>query len=512
MASLGFWDCARENPAPVAVIDDDGAPHLAGDVLGRVNQQTNAIRALGLTKGDAVAVCLGNCIELLELYLAVMQSGWYFVPIAAGSSQSEIAYTLRDSGAKLFVFDAGVAENALAAVRVVDEGLRCFAVGHTDRAPAWQAAWTDAPRCDPADATAGDTLSYTSGTSGTPRAVRRPLTGASPARIGKLAAAHLHVVARIRPRSNAVHLVSSPLYHSASLLWCVDHLHVGHTVSLMRKWSPIAMLERVERDRVTGSLMVPTHFHRLLALPRSVRERYDVSSLRHVIHTGAPCPVTIKKQMLGWWGPVIYEVYGATEGGGTRVGPDEWLERPGTVGPSRGRIVVLREDGSHCRPGEAGLVYLRFGPSRFEYHGDTGKTQSTRRGNHFTVGDIGYLDEDGYLFLCGRDSDLIISGGVNIYPAQIEQVLGIHPAVKDVAVFGTPDVEWGEQIKAAVQLQPGIRGDAALIAELKAYCTSELAALKCPRTIEFVESLPRGENGKLYKKQLRERYAQSAVQ
>jgi long-chain acyl-CoA synthetase len=425
--------------------------------------------------------------------------------VASGSSQSEIAQVLRDSRARVFIFSAAVADKALAAMRG-DVQLQHFAVGPKQGLPAWEAAWKDASQREPADATAGDTLSYTSGTSGTPRAVRRPIGGASLARVGKLAAAHLRVVARIRPRSNAVHLVCSPLYHSASLLWCMDHLHVGHTVCLMRKWSPIGMLERVQREKITGALMVPTHFHRLLALPRRLRERYDVSSLRHVIHTGAACPVAIKKQMLGWWGPVIYEVYGATEGGGTRVGPDEWLVRPGTVGPSRGRVVVLQEDGSRCRPGEVGLVYLRFGPSRFEYQGDVEKTQSTRRGNYFTVGDIGYLDEDGYLFLCGRDSDLIISGGVNIYPAQIEQVLGIHPAVKDVAVFGAPDAEWGEQVKAAVQLHAGIRGDEALAAELKAYCTSELASFKCPKTIEFVESLPRGENGKLYKKELRERH------
>lgn len=482
--------------------------HVAGDVLTRVNQQTHALRALGLTKGDAVAVCLGNSVELIELYMAVMQSAWYFVPIPSGSSRAEIAHVLRDSGARAFIFDAAMADTALAAAGLVEEQPHCFTVGHTELAPAWVAVWSDAPRGEPADATAGDTLSYTSGTTGVPRAVRRALTGARLARVGKMAAAHLHMVARIRPRSSAVHLVSSPLYHSASLLWCVDHLHVGHPVSLMRKWSPIGMLERIERDRITGSLMVPTHFHRLLALPRSLRESYDVSSLRHVIHTGAACPVAIKKQMLGWWGPVIHEVYGATEGGGTRVGPDEWLERPGTVGPSLNRVVVLREDGSECGPGEVGLVYLRFGPSRFEYHGDTRKTQSTRRGNYFTVGDIGYLDEKGYLFLCGRDSDLIICGGVNIYPAQIEQVLGIHPAVRDVAVFGVPDTEWGEQVKAAVQLELGVRGDDALVEELKAYCKSELAALKCPRTIDFVQTLPRGENGKLYKKQLRDRYWQ----
>jgi long-chain acyl-CoA synthetase len=182
------------------------------------------------------------------------------------------------------------------------------------------------------------------------------------------------------------------------------------------------------------------------------------------------------------------------------------------VGPSRGRILVLSGDGSQCRPYEVGLVYLRFGPSRFEYQGDGEKTRATRRGNHFTVGDLGYLDDKGYLFLCGRDSDLIISGGVNIYPAEIEQVLGIHPAVRDVAVFGVPDEEWGEQVKAAVQLEPGFRGDETLVEELKAYCKAELAALKCPRAIDFVENLPRGENGKLYKHRLRGQYSRPAIQ
>jgi long-chain acyl-CoA synthetase len=477
--------------------------------LCRVNQQTHALRSLGVQQGDAVAACLTTRVETLELYMAALQCGSYFVPIPHGAAASEIRHILVDSAAKVLVFDVEAADRATLGASTA--GVRCFSVDEVPAATSWHAFWSSAPQTPPERPVAGETLFYTSGTTGTPRAVRRPTGKLTLEQIGKVAAAHLNAVARIRPRSGACHLVSSPLYHSASLLWCVDHLHLGHTVSLMRKWKAEPMLARIERDRVTGTLAAPIHFHRLLALPPEVRKHYDLSSLQHVIHTGDHCPVSTKKRMLDWWGPVIYEVYGATEGAGTRVGPLEWLRRPGTVGQGYGRIRILREDGSACAAHELGTVFIQLAHEQFEYGNDQRKTDASRRDGYFTAGDIGHLDEEGYLFLCGRSADVIISGGVNIYPAQIELVLATHPAVVDVAVIGVPDEEWGEQAKAIVVVQADRHADLALADELKVHCRRHLAALKCPKTIDFVAELPRGENGKLYKQRLRAAYTRERL-
>jgi long-chain acyl-CoA synthetase len=255
--------------------------------------------------------------------------------------------------------------------------------------------------------------------------------------------------------------------------------------------------------------MVPTHFHRLLALPDDVRQAADVSSLTHVIHAAAPCPVDVKRRMLDWWGPVIYEYYAATEGGGTLVTPPQWLERPGTVGQAwPGYEVKVEDDEGHpCPPGVPGTVWLSFGPTtEFEYHRDEEKTRAGRRGAFFTVGDVGYLDEDGYLFLCDRKADMIISGGVNIYPAEIESALFGHPKVRDVAVFGVPDAEWGEQVKAVVEPVPGAARGPELERELIEFCRERLAGYKCPRSVDFIEAMPREPTGKLLKRKLRDPY------
>jgi long-chain acyl-CoA synthetase len=299
--------------------------------------------------------------------------------------------------------------------------------------------------------------------------------------------------------------VCAPLYHGAAINWCADHLHLGHTVVLLDKWTPDKMLDVIEARRVTAALVVPTHFSRLLALPADKRAR-DVSSLRHVIHTGAPCAVDVKQAMLAWWGPVIYEIYAASEGAATMVSPAEWRARPGTVGKALpySRVRVLRPDGSDCAPREPGAVYIRQAGARFEYHDDPAKTESARRGAFFTVGDIGYLDEDGYLYLCDRASEVIISGGVNVYPTEVEQALATHAGVADVAVIGAPDDEWGEQVRAIVELAPGVAGSPALADELIAHCRARLAAFKCPRAVEFVPRLPRDDNGKLYRRTLRD--------
>jgi long-chain acyl-CoA synthetase len=286
-------------------------------------------------------------------------------------------------------------------------------------------------------------------------------------------------------------------------------LHLGHTVVLMDKWTPEGTLERVERYKVTTSHLVPTMFHRLLALPEEERNRYDVSSWTNVVHAAAPCPVPTKRAMFDWWGPVIYEYYAATEGGGTTVKPDEWLAKPGTVGQPwpTAEIKILDDDGNEVPPNTPGTVWIKPpGAAAFEYHKDKKKTGDSWKDGFFTVGDVGYLDEDGWLFLSDRKIDMIISGGVNIYPAEIEAVLVNHPSVLDAAVFGIPHDEFGEEVKAVVELAPGTEPSDQLAAEITAYAREHLAGYKVPRSIDFTDEFPRTETGKLVKRELRDPY------
>jgi long-chain acyl-CoA synthetase len=314
----------------------------------------------------------------------------------------------------------------------------------------------------------------------------------------------------IMPGSAGVHLVCAPLYHTAVLNFATNHMHLGHTLVLMDKWSPEATLELIAKHGVTNSHMVPTMFNRLLKVDEATRTRYDVSSLTHVIHSAAPCPIATKHAMLAWWGPCIYEYYSASEGGGTLATPVEWLHKPGTVGKAWpiSEIRILDDDKRSLPRGAVGTVWIRMGEYRFEYHKDAAKTEQAWSDRFFTVGDAGYLDEDGYLFLCDRKSDMIIAGGVNIYPAEVEAQLVTHPAVLDAAVFGIPHPDFGEEVKAVVQPVAGMLADEALAAQLLAFLSERVAKYKLPRSIDFVAELPRDPNGKLYKRKLRDPYWQ----
>jgi long-chain acyl-CoA synthetase len=312
----------------------------------------------------------------------------------------------------------------------------------------------------------------------------------------------------LKPFDGHVHLCCSPLYHTAVLNFATISLQIGHPVVLMDRFDPEEMLRLIDRHRATHTHMVPTHFRRLLALPEEVRAKYGVSSMRAAIHGAAPCPHEVKRRMLEWWGPVVIEYYAATEGGGTLITGEEWLRKPGSVGRAwpGSEIRVLDSDGTDMPAGEAGMVYMRMGTSTFSYHKDEEKTRASRSGNMWTVGDIGYLDDDGYLYLCDRSSDMIISGGVNIYPAEIEAELSCHPAVADVAVFGIPHDEWGEEIKAVVEPAAGAEPGPGLTGELLTFLSGRVAKFKLPRTIGYVDELPRDPNGKLYKRKLRDPY------
>ncbi len=510
MSELGFWRNAAADPARLALVEPDGRAITAGELLAETNRLTHGLRALGLERGDVVATVLPNGAPMIELYLAATQAGWYLVPINHHLTGPEIAYIVKDSGAKALVGADRFAGACRAAADEIGFPERArFATGAVPGFRPYAALKDGQPASAPADRVAGQVMNYTSGTTGRPKGVRRPLAPFDPDAVGSMFAMFLAMFG-IQPHGDGVHLTGSPLYHTAVLMFTGCSLHFGHAVVLMDRWTPESSLEVMERNRVTTTHMVPTQFHRLLALPDEVKRRHDLSSLRHVIHAAAPCPVDVKRRMLAWWGPVIYEYYAASEGGGTLVGPEEWLRYPGTVGrawPSS-EIRILDDDGSAMPTGEPGTVYMALGTQDFEYHGDKQKTAANRRDGFFTVGDVGYLNADGYLFLCDRKTDMIISGGVNIYPAEVESALLTHPKVGDVAVFGIPDEDWGEQVKAVVEPAAGVAPGPALAEELLAFCAANVAKYKCPRSIDFVAEMPRDPNGKLYKRKLRDPYWQ----
>ncbi len=470
----------------------------------------HGLRALGLKQGDCVATVLPNAAAMIEVYLAAGQAGWYLVPINHHLTAAEIAYIVEDSEAAVLI---GAERFGEACRKAADQaGLaaeRRFAVGAIPGFRSLDDLKRGEPDALPAERSAGQVMNYTSGTTGRPKGVRRPLMPYDPDTVFSMFAMFLGMFG-IPPEAGQVHLVGSPLYHTAVLVFAGSSLHYGHTVVLMDKWTPQGCLEAIEKYRVSTSHMVPTQFHRLLALPAEVRARYDVSSLRHMVHAAAPCPVDVKRRMLEWWGPVVYEYYAASEGGGTLVTPEEWLRYPGTVGRAwpTSEIRVLDDAGKDCPPGAPGTVYMALGAADFKYHKDEEKTAANRREGFFTVGDIGYLNDDGYLFLCDRKIDMIISGGVNIYPSEVESELLKHPKVADVAVFGIPHEDWGEEVKAVIEPAPGVDAGPGLAEEILAFCEDNLAKYKRPRSVDFIESMPRDPNGKLYKRKLRDPYWQ----
>jgi long-chain acyl-CoA synthetase len=507
---LSFWKFAAENRDAVAVVDPDGSETSFGVLLDQANALVHGLRALGLQPRDCVAFALPNSAEVIALFMAAAQAGWYVTPVNWHLAAPEIAYILQDCGAKAVICHHRFADLAKAAADEADVPTAArFSVGTIDGFQPLTALTQGQPTSTPDDRMAGGPMTYTSGTTGRPKGVRRQVANIPPETVSTMQAMFLGLFG-IMPGSPGVHLVVAPLYHTAVLNFATNHLHLGHKLVLMDKWTPEGTLERIARYGVTNSHMVPTQFSRLLKLPKEKRDGYDVSSLRHMIHSAAPCPVPVKHDMLAWWGPCVYEYYAASEGGGTTATPEDWLRKPGTVGKPWpiSQIRILDDDQQPVDAGTPGTVWIRMGEHRFEYHGDKDKTDKAWNEGFFTVGDAGYLDEDGFLFLCDRKSDMIISGGVNIYPAEIESVVVLHAKVADVAVFGVPDEDWGESVKAVVQPAEGVAGDDALRDEILSFCAGQLAKYKTPRSIDFIEEMPRDPNGKLYKRKLRDPYWQ----
>lgn len=508
MADRGFWVMAKKDPGALALVDPDGRETTRGELLAACNRVVHGLRAAGLTQGDCVATFLPNGAAMMELYLAAAQAGLYLVPINWHLTGPEAAYILQDCEAKAFVSDARFAVEARKAA--AEAGLprgQCFAVGGIEGFRDHEDLKAGQPDSEPADRASGQVMNYTSGTTGRPKGVRRKLSPLDPDTTCTLSSVFLMMFGMTQEDDN-VHLCGSPLYHTAVLMFASSALHLGHAVVLMDKWTPEEMLRLIDRYRVTNSHMVPTQFNRLLALPEEVRTRYDVSSLRWMVHAAAPCPVDTKWRMLEWWGDCIYEYYAASEGGGTIVTPEQWKRHPGTVGLPfpNSEIRILDDEGEDVPTGEVGTVWMKMGGAEFEYHKAPEKTAENRRGEYFTVGDMGYKNEEGYLFLSDRKNDMIIAGGVNIYPAEIEKELQACPGVADVAVFGIPHPDWGEEVKAVVQPEDGVKADEALRQRILDFCRERLAKYKTPRTIDFIAEMPRDPNGKLYKRTLRDPY------
>jgi long-chain acyl-CoA synthetase len=505
---MGLWAIAEATPDRTAVIEPNGRAVSYAELAALADRYGRGLQALGLQPGATVAGMLPNSTEALALFFAAIQTGLYVVPVNWHLTAPEVAYILGDSGAAAFAAHERFADVAAEAAEGagIEPGAR-FAVGAVPGFTPLTALGADGPGGRPDPRTAGAPMVYTSGTSGRPKGVRRPLTGEDPDQVPRTATWFFGIFS-LAPFDGHVHLCCSPLYHTAVLNFATISVQLGHPVVLMDRFEPEEMLALIERHRVTHTHMVPTQFRRLLALPGPARVRCDVSSMRAAIHSAAPCPQDVKRRMLDWWGPVVIEYYAASEGGGTVVTAQEWLARPGSVGRAwpGTEVRVLDAEGNDVPAGEPGLVYLRMGTSTFDYHQDEEKTRASRARGMFTVGDIGYLDADGYLYLCDRKSDMIISGGVNVYPAEIEAELSGHPAVDDVAVFGIPHDDWGEEIKAVVQPVPGAEPGPVLTAELLAFLGDRVAKFKLPKTIDYVAELPRDPNGKLYKRRLRDPY------
>ncbi|MBB1153571.1 MULTISPECIES: acyl-CoA synthetase [Amycolatopsis] len=505
---LGLWTIAAAEPARVALVDPDGREISYGDLTAKANRYASGLRELGLGVGDSVVLLLPNGDELVAAYFAAIQTGLYVVVVNWHLVGPEVAYILADSGAKAFLAHERFADVAVAAADEAELPASArFSVGSVSGFRRVEELGAGLGDGRPDNRTAGSPMLYTSGTTGRPKGVKRPLTGADPDQV-PAASTWFFGVFGLQPFDDHVHLCGSPLYHTAVLNFVAISLQLGHAAVLMDRWDAEEMLRLIERHRVTHSHMVPTQFRRLLALPDDVRGKYDLSSLRVMIHGAAPCPLEVKRQMLEWWGPVVTEYYAATEGGGTVISGEDWLRKPGSVGlPWPGSTIrILDDDGNEVPTGETGAVYMKMGDSKFEYHRDKAKTEKARVGDLFTLGDVGHLDEDGYLFLHDRKADMIISGGVNIYPAEIEGELVMHPKVADVAVFGIPHEDWGEEIKAVVQPADGVEGSPELTSELLAYAETRLARFKLPKSVDYLPELPRDPNGKLYKRKLRAQY------
>ncbi len=502
---MNIADHAITAAASPALIMSDGGVIPFGELYAKSQRVAAVLHSAGLRRGDGVALVLPNRSEFFDITWGCQLSGLYYTAVNIHFTPDEVAYVIDDSDAKAVFVDASMRDlaehlrSSTAGVHIVVGGSLAGWQSYDDAV----ARAGDAP--PPSD---GSEMLYSSGTTGRPKAVRRPLptdgNGSWAQSVLEMALTHKYDMS---PAS--VYLSPAPLYHAAGVNYTMAVSRVGAASIIMRKFDAEDVLRLIETCRVTHAQFVPTMFVRMLKLPKAVREKYDVSSLQCVIHAAAPCPVDVKHQMMKWFGPIIHEYYGGTEGfAGTTIGPLAWLAHPGSVGIPMSPVHVVGEDGEELSVGESGELYFEGGPD-FEYFKDPAKTASVYNDRGWrSLGDMGYVDEDGYLYLTDRSTFMIVSGGVNIYPQEAENLLVMHPKLVDAAVFGVPNDEFGEEVKAVVQPIDGVTPGPDLEAELIEHCRTHLAGYKCPRTVEFDAELPRDPNGKLYKRRIRERYWQ----
>jgi long-chain acyl-CoA synthetase len=495
---------------PAYIMAATGQVVTYGQLNDRSNQGAQLFRALGLAVGDGVAILMENHPIYYEVLWAAQRSGLRYTAISSRLTAGEVAYILKDSGAKAFVTSRAMAQVAIEAAAEVPGLSLLMADAPVAPFASFEAERARHPATPVADETPGGAMLYSSGTTGRPKGVKRALAG------GKLTDAEgLTLWAREGYGMDAetIYLSPAPLYHAAPLGWSMNVQRLGGTVILMEKFDAEDCLRLIARHRVTHVQFVPTHFVRMLKLPEAVRTTYDHSSLKVVFHAAAPCPVPVKEQMIAWWGPIIHEYYAGTEGNGrTVINSEEWLAHKGSVGRATApvQVKICGEDGEELPTRAEGLVYFAGG-GQFEYHNAPEKTaESTHPKGWTTLGDVGWLDEEGYLYLTDRKSFMIISGGVNIYPQEIENLLITHPRVADAAVVGAPDDEMGEKVVAVIQPMDWAEAGDGLAADLTAFCRANLSAVKLPRRIDFMEELPRHPTGKLYKRLIRDAYWRQA--
>jgi long-chain acyl-CoA synthetase len=466
-----------------------------------------ALSKLGIAHGETVAILAPNAPEFFIPAWAAQRSGLYYTPIGRHLKVSEIAYILGDSGARALFVDASLAERAREALQeLADDKPTLIALnGEIAGGPSLSEFMAGADEdAELADVEGGDLL-YTSGTTGRPKGVKRTLSlaplGSDTLRVKRLS--ELFAM-----DADTVFYTSAPIYHAAPLRFAMTVIRMGATLALDEKFEASAALTTLKRRHVTHSQWAPTMFVRLLQLPENERAAFHAPAHRKAIHSGAPCTVAVKRAMIDWWGPILHEYYSGTESAGfTHLTSEEWLKRPGSVGKPWGcEVHVLAEDGRELGPGKIGAIHFE-GTSGLSYHNDEAKTREAHSPQGWaTMGDIGYLDDEGYLFLCDRTNFVIISGGINIYPREIEEVLESHPDVLEAAVFGLPDNEYGENVQAVVQLRAPEREGAPLAEELHRFVRARLAGFKAPKRIAFERDLPRLPNGKMEKRRLRDDY------
>lgn len=478
-----------------------------GELEADSNRLAHLFRQHGLERGDAIALCLENHPAFFKVCWAALRAGLYFTAISYRLQAEEVEYIVNDCGAKVLITSKLLEDTFHGFKDALIHQPVCYMLdGVTDGAQPLETAMAEMPGDPIADQSQGVAMLYSSGTTGRPKGVRRPLPEVP---FDELDTAFQARADRYEFNESSVYLSPAPLYHAAPLAFTVTVLKTGGEVVVMENYDSEQALALIEKHQITHSQWVPTMFVRMLKLPEDVRQQYNLSSHRIAIHAAAPCPVTVKQQMIEWWGPIINEYYAGTEGNGsTTITSEEWLAHKGSVGSASPgcEVHILDEDGNELPVGEAGGVYFSGGGS-FRYHNDEEKTAaSTSRQGYTTLGDVGYLDEDSYLYLTDRKSFMIISGGVNIYPQETENALITHPDVMDVAVFGVPNEEFGEEVKAVVQPMEMDKAGPELEAELIAWCREHISHIKCPRSVDFMEELPRHPTGKLYKRLLKDKY------